>query len=128
MEINELTEAVIAGAIELQRHLGPGLLESTYEQCLCHELSLRNLHFERQAALPVTYKGIKLDCGYRVDILVDKRLILEIKAVESISSLHQAQILTYLKMMDLRAGLILNFNVPALKDGIKRVVNKFREN
>ncbi len=128
MEINELTEAVIASAIEVHRHLGPGLLESTYEQCLCHELSLRNLHFERQVALPVTYKGIKLDCGYRADILVDEKLVLEIKATDSITPLHQAQILTYLKMMDMRVGLILNFNVPVLKDGIKRMVNRLKEN
>ena len=128
MEINELTETVIASAIEVHRHLGPGLLESAYEQCLCHELSLRDLHFERQVALPVTYKGIKLDCGYRADIIVDEKLVLEIKAIDSITPLYQAQILTYLKMMDMRVGLILNFNVPVLKDGIKRMVNKLKEN
>ncbi|MFH1549663.1 MAG: GxxExxY protein [Planctomycetota bacterium] len=102
--------------------------ESAYEQCLCHELSLRDLHFERQVALPVTYKSIKLDCGYRADIIVDEKLVLEIKAVDSITPLHQAQILTYLKMMDMRVGLILNFNVPVLKDGIKRMVNRLKEN
>ncbi len=125
MKLKELTENVIACAIEVHRCLGPGLLESAYEQCLCHEMKIRGLPFEKQVALPVKYKGVCLDCGYRIDILVDKRVVLEIKTVNSISDIHVAQLLTYLKMMDLRVGLLINFNVPLLKDGIKRVVNNY---
>ncbi len=127
MNLKELTESVIACAMEVHRSLGPGLLELAYEQCLCHEMKIRGLPFERQVALPVKYKGVSLDCGYRIDILVDKRVILEIKTVDSISKVHVAQLLTYLKMLDLRVGLLLNFNVDLLKNGIQRVVNNYEE-
>jgi len=127
MNLKELTESVIACAMEVHRSLGPGLLESAYEHCLCHEMKIRGLPFERQVALPVKYKGVSLDCGYRIDILVDKRLILEIKTVDAILKIHVAQLLTYLKMLDLRVGLLLNFNVDLLKNGIKRVVNNYED-
>jgi GxxExxY protein len=113
----ELTERVIGGAIEVHRTLGPGLLESAYEECLCHELHLRGIGFERQVPLPVEYKGVKLDCGYRLDVIADRALILEIKCVEHILPVHEAQLLTYLKMTGKRVGLILNFNVATLSRG-----------
>ncbi len=122
-EINALTEIIIAAAIEVHRALGPGLLESAYEQCLCHELSLRGVVFEKQRDLPVEYKGIKLDCGYRIDILVSDIIVLEIKAVDALHPIHEAQLITYLKLGRWPVGLILNFNVGALKDGIRRKVN-----
>jgi GxxExxY protein len=112
-----LTESVIGGAIEVHRCLGPGLLESAYEECLCHELQLRGVAFERQLPLPVEYKGIKLDCGYRLDIVVENSLLIEIKCVEHVLPVHEAQLLTYLKMTGKRVGLILNFNVPILARG-----------
>lgn len=122
-ELNGLTERVISSAIEVHRHLGPGLLESAYEECLCRELSLKGVSFERQLELPVEYKGARLDCGYRLDVIVERRLILELKSVETILPVHEAQIITYLKLANLRAGLLINFNVPVLKSGIKRFVN-----
>lgn len=119
----ELTESVIGAAIEVHRTLGPGLLESPYEECLCHELYLRGIAFERQVPLPVQYKGVKLDCGYRLDLVVQEVLILEIKCLEHVLPLHEAQLLTYLKMTGKRVGLILNFNVPVLtRGGIVRKV------
>ena len=118
-----LTEQVIGAAIEVHRALGPGLLESAYEECLCHELHLRGISFERQKPLPVEYKGIKLDCGYRLDLIVENKVILEIKCVEHILPVHEAQLLTYLKMTGTRVGLILNFNVSTLiRGGIVRKV------
>ena len=120
---DELSNRIIGAAIEVHRILGPGLLESTYEQCLCHELTLKDISFERQIPLPVTYKGIYLDCGYRLDILVEKLVIVELKTVEHIEPIHEAQLLTYLKLSDLWLGLLVNFNVPVLKDGIRRLVN-----
>ncbi|MGE5254756.1 MAG: GxxExxY protein [Planctomycetaceae bacterium] len=123
MDINSLTSSVIAAAIEVHKTLGPGLLESTYEECLCHELGLREISFERQKELPIEYKGIRLDCGYRLDIIVESQLILELKACESLLPIHQAQLLTYLKLTGLKVGLLINFNVPILKDGIKRISN-----
>ncbi|OHB91239.1 MAG: GxxExxY protein [Planctomycetes bacterium RIFCSPHIGHO2_12_39_6] len=120
---DELSNQIIGAAIEVHRILGPGLLESTYEQCLCHELTLKNISFERQKPLPVTYKGICLNCGYRLDILVEKLVIVELKTVEHIEPIHEAQLLTYLKLSDLWLGLLVNFNVPVLKDGIRRIVN-----
>ena len=120
---DELSNLIIGAAIEVHRILGPGLLESTYEQCLCHELTLKNISFERQKPLPVTYKGICLNCGYRLDILVEKLVIVELKTVEHIEPIHEAQLLTYLKLSDLWLGLLVNFNVPVLKDGIRRIVN-----
>jgi len=119
----ELTESVIGSAIEVHRGLGPGLLESAYEECLCHEFHLRGIGFERQVALPVEYKGVKLDCGYRLDLIVEDALILELKCLEHILPVHEAQLLTYLRMTSKRVGLILNFNVPVLtRGGIVRKV------
>jgi len=122
MEINQVTEAVIGAAIEVHKALGPGLLESAYEECLCRELELRGIAYRRQVALPVTYKGIQLDCGYRLDILVENLVVIEIKTVEDVLPIHEAQLLIYLKLGGWQAGLILNFNVPVLKQGIKRRV------
>lgn len=119
----ELTEAIIGAAIEVHKELGPGLMESAYEECLCHELSHRKLAFQRQVPLPVCYKKIKLDCGYRMDIVVDSAVVLELKAVEEIQPLHEAQLLTYLKLSKMPVGLLINFNVPVLKNGIIRRVN-----
>jgi len=118
----ELTEQIIAAAIEVHKHLGPGLLESTYEECLCHELGLRGLRFLRQVSLPVTYKGVKLDCGYRLDVVVEDKVILELKSVDEVNSLHEAQLLTYLRLSGRKVGLLLNFNTPVMKDGITRRV------
>jgi len=120
MELNKLTEQVIGAAIEVHKALGPGLLESTYEECLCRELNLRNIFFERQKPLPVEYKGLKLDCGYRLDLLVTEEVVVEIKAVSSLESIHEAQLLTYLKLGGWRLGLLINFNVSVLRNGIRR--------
>jgi len=122
-ETDRLANQVIGAAIEVHRTLGPGLLESTYEECLCHELARRSIAFRRQAKLPVTYKHVKLDCGYRVDLLVEKSLIVELKVVERLEPIHIAQLLTYLKLSGIRVGYLINFNVKLLKSGIKRVVN-----
>lgn len=119
-----LSNEIIGAAIEVHRALGPGLLESAYEECLCRELSLRDIKFERQKSLPVAYKGVNLDCGYRLDILVDQLVILELKAVSRIKPIHEAQLLTYLKLAGLKLGLLLNFNVPVMKAGIRRIANK----
>jgi GxxExxY protein len=123
MDINNLTGEVISSAIEVHKILGPGLLESAYEECLCRELDLRNIPYERQKELPIEYKGIKLNCGYRLDVIVANNLILELKACESLQPIHEAQLLTYLKLTGIKVGLIINFNVPILKEGIKRMVN-----
>jgi GxxExxY protein len=117
-----LSAAVIGAAIEVHRTLGPGLLEKAYEECLCHELHLQRISFQRQVSLPVGYKAVKLDCGYRIDLVVEGRLIVEIKAVDALHPLHQAQLLTYLKLSGLHLGLLLNFNSAVLKDGIKRLI------
>lgn len=122
MNINQLTDAVIGSAIEIHRALGPGLLESTYEMCLCHELSLRQIPFERQKPIPVAYKAVKLDCGYRADLLVDGRLLVEIKSVDALAAIHEAQLLSYLKLGGWQVGLLINFNVQLLKSGIRRRV------
>jgi GxxExxY protein len=121
-----LTEQIIASAIEVHRHLGPGLLESTYEECLAREFELAELPFQRQVSLPVSYKGKMLDCGYRMDFVVDDKIILELKAVERFEPIHQAQLLTYLKLARKRLGLLINFNVPLLKQGIKRIANNYQ--
>ncbi len=126
-DINDLTGEVIGAAIEVHKALGPGLLESAYEECLCHEMNLRRFQFERQKALPVKYKGVELDCGYRLDIVVEKVLILELKACDRIEPIHHAQLLTYLKLSGLSFGLLLNFNVPLMKDGIIRIINEVKE-
>jgi GxxExxY protein len=121
-ERDPLTEGVIGAAIEVHSILGPGLLESVYETCLCYELGLRGIEFRRQVELPVVYKGVKLDCHFFMDIVVTDQLVLELKTVEKILPIHQAQLLTYMKLSCKRLGLLLNFNVPLLKDGIKRLI------
>ncbi len=122
MDVNKTTEQIIGAAIEVHRVLGPGLLESAYEECLCHELGLRGISFDRQKPLPIEYKGVKLECGHRLDLLVTNIVVVEIKAVSSIEPIHEAQLLTYLRIGGWRVGLIINFNVPVLKDGIRRRV------
>jgi GxxExxY protein len=122
-----LTELIIGAAIEVHRHTGPGLMESVYEECLCYELSQLGLSFKRQAHLPVSYKGIKLDCGYKMDLVVEDKVVLELKAVDQLLPIHTAQLLTYLKLSGKRVGLLLNFNLPILAKGIKRLVNHFLE-
>jgi len=123
MEIDSLTGQVIGAAIEVHKALGPGLLESAYEECLCRELVLRKIPFERQKELPIEYKGVNLECGYRLDLVVAGKLILELKSCETLQPIHHAQLLTYLKLTGIKHGLLLNFNVPVLKDGIKRISN-----
>ncbi len=118
----QLTEAVIGAAIEVHRVLGPGLLESAYEQCLCHELSLTGRSFERQVELPVVYKGVRLDCGYRMDLVVEDQVVVEIKTVDKLAPVHEAQLLTYLRLSGKRVGLLLNFHAAAMSRGIKRMV------
>jgi len=118
--LNELTGKIIGCAIEVHRTLGSGLLESTYEQCLCQELSLAKIPFKVQWSLPVIYKGIRLDCGYRVDIFVDERVILELKSIGQVEKIHEAQLLTYMRLASIEIGLLINFNVEVLKNGIKR--------
>ena len=117
-----LTEKVIGFAIEVHRQLGPGLLESAYEECLCYELRQSGLSFRRQVPLPVVYKAIHLDCGYRIDVVVEEQVILELKTVERLMPIHEAQILTYLKLSGLHTGLLLNFNSAVLKDGMRRIM------
>lgn len=124
---NHITEAIIGCAIEVHRTLGPGLLESAYEECLCYELSSQGLDFRRQVALPVSYKSIKLDCGYMMDLVVEESVIIELKTVEKLAPIHEAQLLTYLKLYPCTVGLLINFNVPILKLGIKRLVNQLQE-
>jgi GxxExxY protein len=121
-ENDRLTEKVIGLAIEVHRQLGPGLLESAYEECVCLELQEAGLAFRRQVPLPITYKSIRLDCGYRLDLLIEDQLILELKSVESLLPIHEAQVLTYLKLSGLRTGLLLNFNSAVLKTGIRRLM------
>jgi GxxExxY protein len=122
-----LTEMIIGAAIEVHRHTGPGLMESVYEECLCYELSQLGLGFKRQVQLPVSYKGVKLDCGYKMDLVVADAVILEIKTVDQILPVHTAQLLTYLKLSGKKLGLLLNFNAAILAKGIKRLVNHFPE-
>ena len=127
MKINSVTEKIIGAAIAVHRHLGPGLLESAYEECLCKELDLNGINFKRQLPLPVEYKGVKLDCGYRLDLLVENAVVIECKSVESLAPIHDAQMLTYLKLGNWQVGLLINFNVVILKDGIRRIVNNYME-
>ena len=122
-EEDRLSKEIIGAAIEVHRHLGPGMLESAYEKCLCKELEIRNIEFEKQKPLAVVYKGITLDCGYKLDVVVEGKVILELKSVNKFEAIHDAQLLTYLKIADLKLGILINFNVPVLKDGIKRIVN-----
>ena len=127
MAINDLTREIIGAAIEVHRTLGPGLLESAYEECLCHELGLRELDFERQKQVPLMFKDVTLDSGYRLDLLVSNAVVVEIKAVEAFLPIHEAQLLTYLKLGGWNVGLLINFNVAILKDGIKRIVLGLKE-
>ena len=116
----ELTEKIIGAAIEVHRALGPGLLESAYQVCMEHESKLRKMLFDRQVEIPLNYKGIALDAGYKIDLIYDKRVVVELKAVEVVLPVHEAQLLTYMKLTRIRVGLLINFNVPVLKDGIYR--------
>jgi GxxExxY protein len=120
IERDPLTEKIIGAAIEVHKTLGPGLLESAYQECLCHELAALGLKFQREVALPVIYKSVKLDCGYRIDIVVENQVVVELKTVEKIAPVHEAQLLSYLKLTGIKTGLLLNFHVAVLKDGIIR--------
>ncbi len=122
MKFDRLSNRVIGCAIEVHRELGPGLLESTYERCLAHELGQVGIDFKLQQEIKVKYKGVYLDCGYRVDVLVEDSLILELKSVEVVLGIHEAQLLTYMKLAEIKIGLLINFNVQRLKDGINRFV------
>ena len=122
-EEDKLSKEIIGAAIEAHRHLGPGVLESAYEKCLCKELEIKDIAFERQKPLAVVYKGITLDCGYKLDVVVEGKVILELKSVNKFEPIHDAQLLTYLNLADLKLGILINFNVPILKNGIKRIVN-----
>lgn len=124
MEINQLTRKIIGAAIEVHKIIGPGLLESIYEECLCYELHLQGINFECQKTIPLIYKGHNLNCDYRLDVLVEDKVILELKSVEELCPIHEAQLITYLRLTDKSIGLIINFNVDILKNGIKRIVNK----
>ena len=123
----KLTEMIIGAAIEVHRQTGPGLLESAYEECLCYELTKLGLGFQRQVNLPILYKGIKLDCAYKMDLVVEDEVVLELKTVEHLLPIHSAQLLTYLKLSGKKIGLLMNFNEPVLTKGVKRLVNHFRE-
>jgi GxxExxY protein len=122
--INTLTERIIGAAIEVHKALGPGLLESAYEECLAHEFTVANISFERQVPLAVRYKSVALDCGYRLDFVVEKAVALELKAVETLHAIYEAQLLTYLRLGGWPVGLLINFNVSVLRRGIKRMVHK----
>src|SRR5688572_2906082 len=123
--LDALTEKVIGFGIDVHRALGPGLLESAYEECLCYELGQAGFCFTRQTHLPVAYKNVKLECGYRMDVVVEKSVIVEVKTVERLIAIHHAQLLSYLKMSGMRVGLLMNFHVPVLKNGLKRIVNNY---
>ncbi len=123
MEINSITEKIIGCAIKVHRALGPGLLEKTYEVCLAHEIAKGGLVVRRQVELPVVYDGLRLDAGYRIDLLVEERVIVELKTVEQFHPIHEAQLISYLKLSNLKVGLLINFNVTMLKSGIKRLMN-----
>ena len=123
LRADELSNEIIGAAIEVHKVLGPGLLESAYEECLCHELSLGGITFKRQLPLPLEYKGLQLECGYRLDVVVEELVIVELKAVSKIEHIHEAQLLTYLRLRNAWLGLIINFNAAVLKSGIKRIVN-----
>lgn len=127
MTENEISRIVIESALKVHRALGPGLLESAYLECLTYELGKTQLHIENQKSLPLIYLDVKLNAGFRVDIMIENKFIVEVKAVESISDLHLAQIITYLKLADCKLGLLINFNVPLLKQGLRRIANNFIE-
>jgi len=125
MRIDDVTEQIIGAAIAVHRELGPGLLESTYEACLAYELAERGLRFERQKALPVVYRNVKVDCAYRIDFVVENVVLVELKSVENLDGIHTAQMLTYLKLSGLNVGLLINFNVPLLRHGLRRFVLQY---
>jgi GxxExxY protein len=127
MTDSELTREIISAAIEVHRVLGPGLLESAYEECTAHELAIRRIPFVRQKPVPVVYKDVKLECGYRIGLFGAGRVVVELKAVDGLAPVHDAVVLTYLKLSGCSIGLLINFNVPALKDGVRRLVNKYKE-
>lgn len=127
MHVNDLTNMIIGAAIEVHRTVGPGLLESVYQQCLGREFALREIPFQRERPIPLDYKGVHLDCGYRIDFLVADSVVVEVKSVDALASIHTAQLLTYLKVGGWKVGLLINFNVPVLKDGIRRRVLKLEE-
>ena len=122
--ITQITDRIIGSAINVHRELGPGLLESAYQACLEYDLSNEGIRFQRQVALPLTYQGMRLDCGYRVDLFVEDRVIVEVKSVEALARIHYAQMITYLKLKRCRVGLLLNFNVASMRQGIRRVTNR----
>ena len=122
MTDNEITHEIIGAAMEVHKRLGPGLLESAYEECLSHELRLRNLKVEQQIGIPVVYKEVKLECGYRLDLLVEGRVVVELKSIVGLGPIHEAIILTYLRLSGHKIGLLINFNVTALKDGVRRFI------
>jgi GxxExxY protein len=122
MEFDKVSREIIGAAIEVHKVLGPGLLESAYEKCLVYEIALKGLSFERQKAIPVIYKEVLIDCGYRLDLLVENKIIVELKTVEFLNPVHEAQILTYIKFSGIRTGLLINFNVTILKNGLRRFV------
>lgn len=121
-EFSELSNKVIGSAIEVHKALGPGLLESAYQQCLCHELRLNGIDFQLEKPLPVEYKGCRLDCGYRIDIVVEDEIVLELKSVEKLNKVHEAQLLAYMKLAKIKYGFLINFNVTLLKDGLKSFI------
>lgn len=122
VENDKLTELIIGAAIQVHREIGPGLLESTYETCLCYELSLLNIKFERQKSFPIIYKGMKLDSGYRLDLIVENQVVVEIKSVSLLLPVHEAQLLSYIRQIGRGRGLLINFNVKMLKDGLRRII------
>ncbi len=122
MDFDDLSNRVIGAALEVHKNLGAGLLESAYEAALAYELSEQGIGLQQQVTLPVQYKGVNIDCAYRIDLLIEKRSIIELKAVEKILPIHQAQLMTYMKLANIKTGLLINFNTKLLKDGIKRVV------
>ena len=122
MQFSELSNRVIGCAINVHKALGPGLLESAYQQCLCHELNLNGIKFEVEKPLPIEYRGCRLDCGYRIDILVENELIIELKSIEQLQKIHEAQLLSYMKMANVKQGFLMNFNVMVLKEGLKSFI------
>jgi GxxExxY protein len=127
MRINQIYKEIIGAALTVHKALGPGLLESAYQECLCQELNVRGIPFERQLPLPVKYKGVRVACGYQLDLLVAKAVVVEVKSVEDIAPVHEAQLLTYLRLGGWKVGLLMNFNVPVLKEGIRRKILDFDE-
>jgi GxxExxY protein len=123
--LDQISRRIIGAAIEVHRHLGPGLLESAYQSCLVFELRQQGFRVDEQKPLPVTYKEVRLDCGYRLDLVVEDEIIVEVKAIEKLLPIHDAQILSYLRLSNKKIGLLMNFHVPVLKDGLKRIVNEF---